>query len=528
MYGCSNVLDCCSVYRGAVKPYPLLCSCRLLLAIIGFFCFVLNYAQRIAMSVTIVAMVNHTALRLLHDDDDISVIMNGSTTGGEVAYYNNNSGVSTTQSLDGPFMWTKTAQGHVLGAFFYGYLMSQVPAGMLAEHIGGKWVFTGIMALTAIPTLLTPPAANISYKMLIVLRVLVGIGSGGIFPVMHVMWSQWSPPLERSKLTGITYAGAMMGSVVALPLSGMLCQHGFAGGWPSVFYLFGGATLVMMVIWVVLVSDSPETARKISSEERTYIMTSLKPEKSADSRKRAMPWLSFLKSGPLWAIIVANFTSDWGLYTLLTNIPTYIRDVLHLNIQSNGFFSALPFLGLWLNMNISPIIADKLRSSHVLNTTRTRKLFNSIGQVGAAMFLVALAYLDHTQSVLAIALLTIGVAVSGSAYSGFLINHIDLAPKYAGTLFGISNCIAATSGFMTPYVAAVLTPNRTREEWQVVFFIAAAVYSFGAIFYCIFGSGDIQTWAVDKDVIDAGELNSLTQPQQNGDSAKQQETSEHV
>ena len=79
--------------------------------------------------------------------------------------------------------------------------------------------------------------------------------------------------------------------------------------------------------------------------------------------------------------------------------------------------------------------------------------------MGAAIFLVALAYLDHTQWILAIVLLTIGVAVSGSAYSGYLINHIDLAPKYAGTLFGISNCIAATSGFMTPYVAAVLTPN---------------------------------------------------------------------
>ncbi|KAK2186201.1 hypothetical protein NP493_211g02022 [Ridgeia piscesae] len=433
-----------------------------------------------------------------------------------------------SQQLDGPFVWTKTAQGHILGAFFYGYLVSQVPAGMLAEHVGGKWVFTGIMAVTAIPTLLTPPAANISYKMLIVLRVLVGIGSGGIFPVMHVMWSQWSPPLERSKLTGITYAGAMMGSVVALPLSGVLCQHGFAGGWPSVFYLIGGATLVMMVVWVLLISDSPETDRKISSAERMYILTSLKPEQSAHSKKRAMPWLSFLKSGPLWAIIVANFTSDWGLYTLLTNIPTYMKDVLHRDIQSNGMLSALPFLGLWLNMNISPIIADKLRSTHILNTTRTRKLFTCIGQVGAAVFLVALAYLDHTQWILAIVLLTIGVAVSGSAYSGYLINHIDLAPKYAGTLFGISNCIAATSGFMTPYVAAVLTPNRTQEEWQIVFFIAAAVYVCGAIFYGIFGSGDLQPWAVDKEVIDAGELNSLNPPKQNGDMTKEQEANEVV
>ena len=86
------------------------------------------------------------------------------------------------QTEDGPFVWTKTAQGHVLGAFFYGYLISQVPAGMLAEHVGGKWVFTGVMALTAIPTLLTPPAAMISYKMLIVLRVLAGIGSVCIRP----------------------------------------------------------------------------------------------------------------------------------------------------------------------------------------------------------------------------------------------------------------------------------------------------------------------------------------------------------
>ena len=75
------------------------------------------------------------------------------------------------------------------------------------------------------------------------------------------------------------------------------------------------------------------------------------------------------------------------------------------------------------------------------------------------MFLVALAYLDHTRTVLAIALLTVGVAISGSAYSGYLINHIDLAPKYSGTLFGISNCIAATSGFIAPYIAAKLTPN---------------------------------------------------------------------
>jgi len=30
---------------------------------------------------------------------------------------------------------------------------------------------------------------------------------GALFPAMHAMWGKWAPPLERSKLTSITYAG---------------------------------------------------------------------------------------------------------------------------------------------------------------------------------------------------------------------------------------------------------------------------------------------------------------------------------
>lgn len=45
-----------------------------------------------------------------------------------------------------------------------------------------------------------------------------------------------------------------------------------------------------------------------------------------------VPWLKIITSLPVWAIIVANVTSDWGAYTLLTNIPTYINEVLKFDI----------------------------------------------------------------------------------------------------------------------------------------------------------------------------------------------------
>jgi ACS family sodium-dependent inorganic phosphate cotransporter-like MFS transporter 5 len=33
-----------------------------------------------------------------------------------------------------------------------------------------------------------------------------------------------------------------------------------------------------------------------------------------------------------------------------------------------------------------------------------------------------------------------------------------------------------------------------------VFFVAAAIYVFGAIFYVIFGSGDLQEWAAEEKI----------------------------
>ena len=67
-------------------------------------------------------------------------------------------------------------QGRILGAFFYGYVITQIPGGYLAEKYGGKWLFGIGTFLTAILTLLTPVAAKASLPTLIALRVLMGLG----------------------------------------------------------------------------------------------------------------------------------------------------------------------------------------------------------------------------------------------------------------------------------------------------------------------------------------------------------------
>ncbi|VDP52301.1 unnamed protein product [Soboliphyme baturini] len=62
---------------------------------------------------------------------------------------------------------------------------------------------------------------------------------GVFFPAVMTLWSNWAPPMERSKLLSISFAGNQAGNIICLAAAGFLCEHGFAGGWPSIFYATG-------------------------------------------------------------------------------------------------------------------------------------------------------------------------------------------------------------------------------------------------------------------------------------------------
>lgn len=46
----------------------------------------------------------------------------------------------------------------------------------------------------------------------------------------------------------------------------------------------------------------------------------------------ATPWKSILTSWPVWALIVVEAGHDWGGFTIITDLPKYMSDVLHFSI----------------------------------------------------------------------------------------------------------------------------------------------------------------------------------------------------
>lgn len=74
------------------------------------------------------------------------------------------------------YNWDAETQGWILGSFFYGYIITQIPGGYIAGKFGGKLLMGFGILGTAVFTLLTPVAANLGAGYLIAVRVLEGLG----------------------------------------------------------------------------------------------------------------------------------------------------------------------------------------------------------------------------------------------------------------------------------------------------------------------------------------------------------------
>ncbi|CAG0900572.1 unnamed protein product, partial [Cyprideis torosa] len=468
----------------------------------------------------------------------------------------------------GEFDWDTSTQGLILGSFFWGYIFTQIPGGVLSKILGGKWVFGVGMLVTSVFTLLTPMAARMGVWALLCVRFVEGLGEGVAFPSMHCLMSHWVPPLHRSRYSAFIYldrvtkdrvtkdrvtkdlvtkdlvtkdlvtkdlvtkdrvtkdlttdfswnAGCPFGTVLALSTSGLLASSSWR--WPSVFYVWGVLGLLWVCAWLLLISETPNTHPRIKASERREIKEALGASVLlSTAQAQPIPYREIVKSWPFWAILVAHFGQNWGFYTLLTEIPTYLNNVLRVDLTHNGFLSSLPYLAMFLVGNVCSHIVDRFRERGFA-TGLVRKVANSAGEfrdtverergfatglvrkvANSAAFLVpalALSCISYfgCNVVLVVAMLTATVGFMGMGHSGFNVNHLDIAPNFSGVLLGLTNCAATVPGILAPYVTGLIVHGDENSfvRWRTVFLIAAGILVLANLFYVMFASGVEQPW----------------------------------
>jgi len=82
-----------------------------------------------------------------------------------------------------------------------------------------------------------------------------------------------------------------------------------------------------------------------------------------------------------------------------------------------------------------------------------------LGYLIPACLMVATSYVGCDHTTLAVVLFSLALSSSALNMSSYNVNHLDIAPRYAGVLMGITNTAGTIPGMIGPYVVGYLTDN---------------------------------------------------------------------
>ena len=375
--------------------------------------------------------------------------------------------------------WDAETQGRVLSSFFLGYLLTQVLGGWLADRFGGKAILGYGVILWSLFTFITPPAAALGLTVLILVRIGMGMGEAVCFPSVYSLVGRWMPVSERSRAIGLNNSCVPLGTVFALLVTPIIVEN---FGWEWAFYLFGFAGLLWWLFWQKLVTAEPETHPRISQIELDEIRAETG---GSDNHIDDAPTIrDLLKLRPVWAIIVAHFCTNWSVYVLLSWLPTFVNKGLGVDFASVGILTMLPHICAFFAMNYAGRMADKMISKG-MDITKVRKIMQTLASGGLA---VAFLFVGSVNSVTAaITIMCIGTAFSAFVTGGFLVNHMDIAPRHAGKLMGLTNTAGTLPGIVGVYISGLIL--QATGSWSLVFQVTAGITLLGLIFYLAFASG---------------------------------------
>ncbi|KAI5735430.1 hypothetical protein M8J77_018189 [Diaphorina citri] len=358
------------------------------------------------------------------------------------------------------FQWNLHWQGWILSAFAFGYFTSQVMGACAATRFGCKSVLTFSVLLWSVSTSITPLVAH-SIPLLIVTRVLLGLGEGFGLPTMFQILANSVPIEERSRAFSYLISAGSVGQTVA----SVICPH---LAWQTSFLTFGILGLVWSLFWLTMYED--QAPRPTEDQIPLFV--------SKVTNTNGPRWISFISHWSLWSVYIAHFAMNWSTYIIMQWLPTYMSSYLGANSHSLSF-TAMPYVLNSLFCIVAGHFADNL-VSHSWTVLTVRRLMTSIGLIGPAVFLIFFCAVDNL--LFAVIFISISMGLSAFNSAGFLASHADIAPNHAGVTFAISNTLATIPGMLCgPLTAELVTSSH--GHWFPVFILAASINFLGAIVF---------------------------------------------
>jgi MFS transporter, ACS family, D-galactonate transporter len=390
-----------------------------------------------------------------------------------VNYFDRTNMSVATKPLAQEFHLTAGQMGIMLSAFAWSYALLQIPAGTLLDKIGVKWVTRIGTIIWSIACFLTAIATG--QGLIILSRVLLGIGEAPYFPSATKATGYWFPRQERGRAISLFDAQSKFSNAIGAPIIAWVVTE---WGWRGGFYVTAILSLLYAIVFWIGYRD-PHEDKRLTKEEYAYIV-----EGGSQSEGEAPGGLwknlrYLLTQRKVWGVFIGFASYGYSWFLFLTWLPGYLETEMHMSVLKSGWYASIPWLvGTISELLIGGWLVDKLvNQGH--DSLRVRKTFLVVGML-LGMAVIGAAFTNKPE----VAVTFISVALGGLVITSSIAYSIPtfIAPKgMVGSLIGIltfgNNAMAILAPIITGFIV------QATGSFMNAFLLAAIILVAGILSY---------------------------------------------
>lgn len=330
--------------------------------------------------------------------------------------------------------------GLVGSSFFWFFSIAGIVGAALSDRIGTKKMLA-IMALSW--TVIQFGAYAIAgLPMLVVARVLLGIGEGPFWATVVSHLNKWFPEEKRGLVYSTVNFGAFVGAVASAPMIVALID---SYGWRFSWVFMGALSLIWLLVWLWIGKEKPHVI--------------VAPAKGAAPPLPKAKWSDIsgiLLSSTFLFCFLIYFAQIWGTTFASVWEPVYLVKVFQFTNQEMAYAIAGTGLLAGLMTILISSIGDRFFKKH----RSYRKSYVLVG--GVSIILGGLCFYGVTlvqSTVFVLIFLCLGKGFAFSVGTAASVIVSSLLPERTGLLVGVLSSLVTLAGIISPLVTGAIVQS---------------------------------------------------------------------
>jgi sugar phosphate permease len=342
-----------------------------------------------------------------------------------------------------------TEAGSYMTAFYIGYVITQVPAGIIGDRFGVRIMLTGTLILQAVACV-SLSFIN-TFQTGFFIRILAGMAGGCVYAGCFRAMVQWFPLRQRAMAFGFLMATPSLGSAASNAIAPIL--ESFLG-WRGVFQAIAGLSIIIAVFVVIMMKDSPPKPVEKNTADAG------KPKEKPIGVFAGLKYVFTDRN--IMILTLGSFCGTWYQIGFGSWGNTFLKNNLQFSLQQAGaIMTSFGIVGALL----SPL------SGYIAGRTGKALAMIIVAQICNIVGVLSFGQMSSIGGIIVSTVIVgCGVGLMNPLYV-FLTSAYS-NPKLAGTVGGATNFLFQLAGIAVPIVTGWAID--ITQSFGVVWWIIAA------------------------------------------------------